>query len=229
MRAEGGGRSGLTWMKRISSLIPHPSSLGMLAVLISLPIAASRAKNDGTTPPARRWALRAADTRRGYRRRHQAAIGDDFADAERGDHQRRDGEARGEVRRCRAGQGGGERSGAEEAAARSRCSRSTRAWRSAESCRWRWRRRRRRRALRARRRPRRSRGAMRNPLLMPARRCVRERDHDAQGPDCWRSPLPPPPAAPSSRSRRDATRDRIGSDMDEAVAKRAQPAGARER
>lgn len=40
-------------MKRISSLIPHPSSLGVLAVLISLPIAVSaqRITVDPTRPP----------------------------------------------------------------------------------------------------------------------------------------------------------------------------------
>ena len=63
MRAEGGGRSGLTWMKRISSLIPHPSSLGMLAVLFRSPLRRPRKelRYDPTRPPV---GVAAADTER---------------------------------------------------------------------------------------------------------------------------------------------------------------------
>lgn len=50
-------------MKRLSSLIPHPSFLGMLAVLISLPIAVSaqRITVDPTRPPVG-FGTGAADT-----------------------------------------------------------------------------------------------------------------------------------------------------------------------
>jgi len=55
MRAEGGGKWTWTWMSRISSLIPHPSSLAAL-VLVALAgymsAAGAQVVNDPTRPPA---------------------------------------------------------------------------------------------------------------------------------------------------------------------------------
>ena len=54
MRAEGGEMPRLTWMKRISSFILHPSSLGLIAALLLLPgaVCAQRLTVDPTRPPA---------------------------------------------------------------------------------------------------------------------------------------------------------------------------------
>ena len=53
MRAEGGGKSRLTWVKRISSFILHPSSFGLIAAMLMFPVvvSAQRLTVDPTRPP----------------------------------------------------------------------------------------------------------------------------------------------------------------------------------